>query len=361
MVLAVIGGAIKSSSIISSVSSSPVNDEEDFVGDYEYGFLSCSNLFRKSETGHDKINFYSRWICDHVPFDLNWTSEFHHFLHWSVYPKLLLQMLLQMYILRLFREPNLLFRLHERTIDHYDPISPNMYREMLEIVLRNFQRDLSNFLHFRHIFLLLRFEFLNFKRTESIFTNTWKKANSWKSSPFSSSSLSLSVLDELTVLSSTSSDGIFSVDKRIIRNYLNFIQKSMLWQKSNMDQMILSNSISNKYFRGRKITCFNLYSTRNISTIDATNKKIENLKKKFCLNIYLESIQSNFECLTFMGCQIFGYNEFPPPDDTWTLGLENCAWLLSEWVDFHTSYEIMKWRWCSEILNFILMLQNNKM
>lgn len=40
MVLAVIGGAIKSSSIISSVSSSPVNDEEDFVGDYEYGFLS---------------------------------------------------------------------------------------------------------------------------------------------------------------------------------------------------------------------------------------------------------------------------------------------------------------------------------
>lgn len=35
IVLAVIGGAIKSSSIMSSVSSSPVNDEEDFVGDYE--------------------------------------------------------------------------------------------------------------------------------------------------------------------------------------------------------------------------------------------------------------------------------------------------------------------------------------
>lgn len=34
MELAVIGGAIRSSSIMSSVSSSPVNDDEDFVGDF---------------------------------------------------------------------------------------------------------------------------------------------------------------------------------------------------------------------------------------------------------------------------------------------------------------------------------------
>lgn len=34
MVLAVIGGAINSSSIMISVSSSPVRDEVDFVGDY---------------------------------------------------------------------------------------------------------------------------------------------------------------------------------------------------------------------------------------------------------------------------------------------------------------------------------------
>lgn len=33
MELAVIGGAISNSSIISSVSSSPVNDDDDFVGD----------------------------------------------------------------------------------------------------------------------------------------------------------------------------------------------------------------------------------------------------------------------------------------------------------------------------------------
>lgn len=33
ILLAVIGGAIKSSSIISSVSSSPVKEDDDFVGD----------------------------------------------------------------------------------------------------------------------------------------------------------------------------------------------------------------------------------------------------------------------------------------------------------------------------------------
>lgn len=33
IVLAVMGGAISNSSIISSVSSSPVSDDEDFVGD----------------------------------------------------------------------------------------------------------------------------------------------------------------------------------------------------------------------------------------------------------------------------------------------------------------------------------------
>lgn len=38
--LAVIGGAIKSSSIISSVSSSPVNDDEDFVGDYKIKIIN---------------------------------------------------------------------------------------------------------------------------------------------------------------------------------------------------------------------------------------------------------------------------------------------------------------------------------
>lgn len=42
MVLAVIGGAIKSSSIISSVSSSPVSEEEDLVGDWREMKLKAS-------------------------------------------------------------------------------------------------------------------------------------------------------------------------------------------------------------------------------------------------------------------------------------------------------------------------------